>query len=42
MAVLAVVLALLAWAAWRVRGPRGASPVLTARWTGYGWDARGG
>ena len=42
MAVLAFALALLAWAAWRVRGSHGASPVISARWTGYGWDARGG
>lgn len=40
VALLAFVLALLAFAAWKVRGGRGPRPVITARWTGYGWDAR--
>ena len=42
VALLALALGLLAYAAWRVRGARGASPtVISARWTGYGWDASG-
>ena len=43
VAVLAFVVALLALAAWRVRRRRGAEggpQVISARWTGYGWDAR--
>ena len=41
-ALLALVVGLLAYAAWRVRGSRGPSPtVISARWTGYGWDASG-
>ena len=43
VALLAAALALLALAAWRVRGGRGPrASEITARWTGYGWDARGG
>lgn len=42
VALLAMALGLLAYAAWRVRGARGPSPaVISARWTGYGWDASG-
>ena len=38
--VLALILVLLAFAAARVRrGDRVRSPVISARWTGYGWDA---
>jgi heme/copper-type cytochrome/quinol oxidase subunit 2 len=40
LAVLAVVLAALAFAVWKVRGKRGPAPVISARWTGYAWDAR--
>ena len=42
VAFLALVLAALAFAAWRIRGGRGRAPaVIDARWTGYGWDAAG-
>ena len=40
VALLAFVLALLAFAAWKVRGDRGPRPAIAGRWTGYGWDAR--
>lgn len=40
VAILALLLAVLAFAAWKVRGGRGPRPVIAARWTGYGWDAR--